>query len=159
MNSNLGKRISLLAVPLIMILGVMGSSASATVQSARCSNRTLAGDYGFTIEGTVLAIPGIPLPPGVTIPVRGIVLQHYDGKGNLTQVDHVVDNGMPPAEEWTPGSGTYTVNPDCTGSEVINIPGNPLAPLSIHFVITKQGREIRQVVDANAVTAIGHKVD
>jgi hypothetical protein len=74
-------------------------------------------------------------------------------------VDHVIDNGMPPTEEWTPGSGTYTVNPDCTGSAVLNIPGNPLSPVSIHFVITKQGREIRQVVDANAVTAVGNKVD
>ena len=159
MRTRLIRVISQAAAAVVMICGFLGSSASATVQPTRCSNRTLAGDYGFTIEGTVFAIPGIPLPPGVTIPVRGVVLQHYDGKGNLTQVDHVVDNGMPPAEEWTAGSGTYSVNPDCTGSAVINIPGNPIAPLNIHFVITKHGREILQVVDANAVMAVGHKVD
>jgi hypothetical protein len=84
---------------------------------------------------------------------------HYDGKGNLTQVDHVVFNGAPPMEEWTPGSGTYSVNPDCTGSAVINIPGNPLSPVNLHFMVVGQGQEIHQVVDANAVTAIGRKVD
>lgn len=42
-------------------------------------------------------------------------------------------------------------NPQC--------PGNPLSPINLHFVIAKDGREIHQVVDANAVTAVGNKVD
>jgi hypothetical protein len=35
-------------------------------------------------------------------------MAHYDGEGNLTLVDHIVLNGVPPepAEEWRPGSGT-----------------------------------------------------
>jgi hypothetical protein len=74
-------------------------------------------------------------------------------------VDHVVFNGVPPTEEWTPGSGTYTINPNCTGSAVINVPGNPLSPINLHFVVVRQGKEIRQVVDANAVTAVGNKVE
>lgn len=124
-----------------------------------CSNRTLFGDYGFTLEGLLLEVPGVTLPPGATIQLRGVVLQHYDGRGNLRQVDHVVVNGIPPTEDWTPGSGIYSVNPDCTGTAVINVPDNPLAPINVHFVVVKQGREIHQVVDINAVTAIGHKVD
>src|SRR6201988_3245885 len=44
-----------------------------------CSNRTLHGNYGLTIEG-LLAIPG----PGIQ--VRGVVLQGYDGDGHITQV-------------------------------------------------------------------------
>jgi hypothetical protein len=120
---------------------------------ARCTNRTIAGNYAFTVEGNLL------LGPGVNLPVRGISLAHYDGKGGMTQVDHVVDNGMPPAQEWTPGSGTYTVNPDCTGSQVIDIPGNPASPLNIHFVVDQNGKEIRQVVDANAITATGSRLD
>jgi hypothetical protein len=63
---------------------------------------------------------------------------------------------MPPAEEWTAGSGTYTVNPDCTGAAVINAPGNP--PINLHFVIVRQGKEIHQVVDSNAATAVGIRV-
>lgn len=61
--------------------------------------------------------------------------------------------------EWTPGSGTYTVNDDCTGSQELFITGNPLSPIRSHFVIDKNGREIREVVDANAVSAIGTKVE
>jgi len=114
-----------------------------------CSNRTLVGDYGFTIEGTIL---------DANLPIRGLVMQHYDGRGNITQVDQVVTGGYPPSKDWTPGTGTYTVNPDCTGSGVINSPSNPV-PVNIHFVIVDHGTKIRQVVDANAVVANGEKVD
>jgi hypothetical protein len=123
----------------------------------RCSNRTLVGDYGFTIEGTIL---------DANLPIRGLALQHYDGRGHITQVDHVVDGGYPPHQEWTPGTGTYTVNPDCTGSAVIISPSSappgssgPPPPLNIHFVIVDHGKQIKQVVDANAVVATGVKVD
>ena len=155
-------KIAMVAAPLILICGVLASIASAAPRSessrvsatdepdlGNCSNRTLSGDYGFALEGVIL---------GPNIPFRGVVMQHYDGKGNLTQVDHVVTNGTPPAQEWSPGSGTYTVNPDCTGSAVINSSSNPF-PLKLHFVVVKHGTEIHQVVDGNAVTAVGIKVE
>jgi hypothetical protein len=85
-------------------------------------------------------------------------MTHYDGRGNLTQVDHAVTNGMPPEQEWTAGTGTYTVNPDCTGVGVIYTPSNPV-PVHLHFVVVNNGREVHQVVDANAVVAVGKKVD
>jgi hypothetical protein len=122
--------------------------AVAETPGFHCSNRTLFGNYGFKIEGTIL---------GPNFQIRGLALQHYDGRGNIKQVDHIVTEGMPPADEWTPGTGTYTVNPDCTGSAVINSPSNP-APIALHFVIVNNGNEIRQVVDSNAVVAIGKKV-
>jgi hypothetical protein len=117
-----------------------------------CSNHTLNGDYGLTIEG-LLDIPG------AGIQLRGVVLQRYDGNGHITQVDHVVVNGMPPPEPWRPGTGTYTVNADCTGKAILTIPSNPGPPLVLYFVVVKQGKEIRQVVDGNAVIATGRKVD
>jgi len=122
--------------------------AAAETPGFSCSNRTLFGSYGFTIEGTIL---------GPNFQVRGLALQRYDGRGNILQVDHLVDNGMPPSQEWTPGTGTYSVNPDCTGSAIINSPSNPV-PIALHFVIVNNGNEIRQVVDANAVVAVGKKV-
>jgi hypothetical protein len=139
----------MLAVTPVIVCCLLTSGASAAPRSdvQPCSNHTLFGDYGFALEGTFLG-PGLPF--------RGVVMQHYDGKGNLTQVDHIVVNGVPPAEEWTPGSGTYTVNPDCTGAAVINAPGNP--PINLHFVIVRQGKEIHQVVDSNAATAVGIRV-
>ena len=118
----------------------------------RCSNETLEGSYAFTIEG-LLAVPG----PG--LPLRGVVLQRYDGDGNITQVDHVVVNGTPPSEAWRPGTGTYSVNADCTGTATLNIPNSGGPPLVVYFVVAKHGKEIRQVVEGNAIIATGEKVE
>jgi hypothetical protein len=117
-----------------------------------CSNHTLNGNYGFTIEGLL----GIP---GSGIQVRGVVRQGYDGEGHITQVDHVVIDGAPPLEAWRPGSGTYSVNADCTGTATITIPSSPAPPLVVYFVVAREGREIRQVVEGNAVIATGEKVE
>jgi hypothetical protein len=150
-------RISMVAIPIMIVCGLLvpASSMGPTVRADNedpkgCTNNTLQGDYGFALEGEILG-PGLQF--------RGVVMQHYDGNGNFTQVDHIVFNGVPPVEEWTPGSGTYTVNPNCTGSAVIIVPGNPLSPINLHFVVVRQGKEIHQVVDANAVTAVGNKVE
>jgi len=150
-------RMSMVAIPIMIVCGLlvaassMGPTARADNEDTKvCTDRTLQGDYGFALEGEILG-PGLQF--------RGVVVQHYDGKGNFTQVDHIVFNGVPPAEEWTPGSGTYTVNPNCTGSAVVIVPGNPLSPINLHFVVVREGKEIRQVVDANAVTAVGNKVE
>ena len=115
-----------------------------------CSNQTLHGDYGLTIEG-ILNIPG----PGTQI--RGVVMQSFDGNGHFTQVDHVVVNGTPPPLPWTPGTGTYTVNPDCTGTATISIP-SVRPPFVVYFVLVDHGREMRQVVEGNAIIATGRRV-
>jgi hypothetical protein len=116
-----------------------------------CSNQTLRGDYGLTIEG-LLNIPGSG------IEVRGVVLQNYDGSGHISQLDHVVIGGIVPPEAWRPGSGTYTVNADCTGKATITIPSSPAPPLVVYFVIVQHGDKIRQVVEGNAVIATGERV-
>jgi hypothetical protein len=150
------KRILMLATPLMIVCGLLASGVSARADShdGPCSNRTLRGDYGFAIEGLLLPAPG------VTIPVRGVAMTHFDGKGNLTQVDHVVVDGMPPAADWTFGSGPYAVNSDCTGTATINVPGNPFSPVKLHLVVVKEGKEIHTVVDAGAaVTSVGIRRD
>ena len=143
-----GKSFFSMLASISMLLAIASVPVAAESSNPRCSNRTLNGSYGFTIEGTVV---------GPNIPFRGLALQTYDGHGNITQVDHLVNDGVPPAQEWTPGTGTYSVNPDCTGDAVINSPSTPF-PIALHFVIVDNGNEIRQVVDANAVVAIGIKV-
>jgi hypothetical protein len=135
---------------------VAGSSAWADdAEDVKCTDRTLLGDYGFAIEG----VGG--LPPAFSLnAIRGVAMGHFDGKGNFSQVDHVVAGGTPPPQEWTFGSGPYTVNPNCTGTLVINIPGSPFSPVKLHFVVVRQGKEIRTVVDSHsASTSIGIKVE
>jgi hypothetical protein len=70
----------------------------------------------------------------------------------------VVVSGMPPALECTPGTGTCTIDPNCTGSAVIYSPPVP-APIYIHFVVVKSGGQINQVVDSDASSAIGIRVN
>src|ERR1700733_5804745 len=89
-------KVSMMAMP-AMIAGCLlmsGAIAQAQQQTAStfsqergCSNKTLVGDYGFAIECTIL---------DANLPIRGLALQHYDGRGHITQVDHVVDGGYPP---------------------------------------------------------------
>ena len=122
---------------------------TASVGHKVCSNRTISGNYGFQIEGTLL---------GPNLPLRTLSLQHFDGVGSLTTVDHVVVDGNPPAEEWRPGTGSYSVNPDCTGSGSIDVaPGNP--PLNFHILVVDSGRQILLIVDGAAIRGVGYRVD
>jgi hypothetical protein len=148
-------RIWTVATPILIVCGLLAAGSSAWADDdtdTKCTNRTLRGDYGFSIEGVV----GLP---GASIPLRGVAMGHFDGKGNYQQVDHVVANGTPPPVEWTFGSGPYTVNPNCTGTLVINIPGSPFSPVNLRFVVVRQGKEIRTVVDSGASTSIGIRVE
>ena len=151
-------RISMIATPMMIVCGLLGSGASAMAESdgGHCSNRTLFGDYGAAVEGLILPAPGVALP------IRGVVMAHYDGDGNFTQVDHIVFNGIPPTLEWTPSSGTYHVNADCTGTaHIVQSTGGFI---NLAFVLVKQGKEIHAVVTApfdgpaRTVTSVGIRV-
>jgi hypothetical protein len=90
-------RMSMVAVPTIIICGLLVAVSSARIDQERgagrddehtkaCSNNTLQGDYGAAVEGVLLNIPG--LPPEAQF--RAVVMTHYDGKGNLTTLEHTV---------------------------------------------------------------------
>jgi hypothetical protein len=158
MKSKSDFTISTLATPMMIVFVLLAAGSSAWADddtTTACTNRTLLGSYGFSIEG----VGGLP-PMFALNAIRGVAMGHFDGKGNYTQVDHVVAGGSPPPVEWTFGSGPYKVNPDCTGTLVINIPGSPFSPVKLHFVVVRQGKEIRTVVDSgSASTSIGIKVE
>ena len=148
MHSWLAKGI-LAVVTLVLALSGM---AWAAVDDDGCSNATLTGDYGFTIAGQDFPRSG----PTVT---AGIAMEHFDGTGHLTQVDFIVTDGTPQPGEGnattgftfrTGQTGTYTVNPDCTGSMEIdlNVPVPTGSGGVIHsmFVLSNHGRAIHAVV-------------
>lgn len=120
----------------------------------KCTNRTLRGDYGFVAQGVLIGIPG--LPPEVQF--RSVGVAHFDGKGNLTWQEHTVENGRPLNSHWVQASGTYVVNPNCTGTAVINTPNSPF-PLNLVLVVVKEGREIQTILDSNAITSVFIKVE
>jgi hypothetical protein len=91
-------------------------------------------------------------------------MTQFDGKGNLTQVDHIIVNGQAPAEDWTPIIGTYHVNANCTGTiRLDNLSDGSFVNLQI--VVVRQGKEIHTVVTApfdgpaRTVASFGRRVD
>ena len=151
------------AVGLFMVVGTVALATMVAAQSedrfsesraesARCSNRTLRGDYGFSIEGTILA--GTPN----AFSVRGVSMTHFDGDGNLTQVDFTTRNGAPLTQDWRPAVGTYEINPDCTGTaHIIQSDGTP--SLNLRLVVVDRGRQVLTTVVGNSTSSIGIRVD
>ena len=135
---------------LVAVIAMSALSGLARADDRGCSNATLKGEYAFGV--TSYTPPGLPDgPPAV---VAGIKV--FDGKGNLTQRDYSGDalrTRNPPQTDFAkPGqeTGTYIVNPDCTGSMEIhlNVPNTPEPHglLEIRFVISDGGRHIHEVV-------------
>ena len=89
--------------------------------SEGCSVATLNGAYGSVLKGQVLQVG----------PIVAVGVSTFDGKGNFVADQTVNLNGNVAQE---PGSGTYTVNRNCTG--VADVVG--LGPHS--FVIVEIGR-------------------
>ena len=136
--------------PFLLALALVVSSPLMSHASA-CSNSTIRGSYAFTIHGTIF------LPNGSTLLIDGIAKQTFDGNGNFTQVDAVATNGML-TPGWRPGTGSYSVNPDCTGTQTIVVEG--LRDLHLQFIVAQGGNTIHQVVTdpGVATTAEGERV-
>jgi len=132
----------------LLAIGSQSPKALATV----CSDSTIRGTYAFTIHGTIF------LPDGSTLLLDGIDRVAFDGKGTFTQMDAVATNGRLAAPHWRPGSGTYSVNWDCTGTQTIVVPGMP--DLHLQFIVDQSGNTIRQVVvdPGFATTAEGERI-
>ncbi len=165
MNHRLLSKVSMIAALVMIVCCVVMSSTPALAQwedssnlshgpERGCSNQALSGDYGFASQGVLLNVPGVP--PGTEF--RSVGLAHFDGKGNVTWVEHTVVGGAPLSAGWTPASGTYSVNRDCTGTAVVFTPNSP-APLNLAFVVVRHGNEVHTVLDANAITTVFTKVD
>jgi hypothetical protein len=83
-----------------------------------CSLKTLSGTYAVFSQGTITGqFPGFP-PPPLLWAHSGIVT--FDGEGGLSYSEMATLNGTSYPDS---GTGTYSVNPDCTVSFVVNAPG------------------------------------
>jgi hypothetical protein len=112
----------------------------AQSETPACNNKLIAGNYGFTLQGSKLG------GAGYTGPQVGVAMTEFDGIGALTQIDTVTVSGQVVADfTHTPATGTYTVNSDCTGTFTINFTdGRP--PVVVNFVVVENGNEIDTVV-------------
>lgn len=101
-----------------------------------CSNATLRGTFADRDTGWIYLAPA----PAAPVPFAGVLLDTFDGNGNLTTVGTgSVGGNVSPATS----TGTYKVNPDCTGTYTVTGGG-----LTVHafFVISDSGDELQIVI-------------
>ena len=87
----------------------------------------------------------------------GVALTHFDGHGNLRQLDFVTRNGVPASPDWRPATGTYSIDSNCTGSAVIS-PADGSPSLNLRLVVIDRGRQVLTTVAGNSTNSIGTKV-
>ncbi|WP_263366375.1 hypothetical protein [Edaphobacter bradus] len=119
----------------------MGNSES---QGKECSRATLQGSFGFTSIGTLL--PSFA-PPPFAGSIAEVGRQTFDGRGNIEATATASANGN--IQKLTL-KGTYTVNPDCTGTMALDV--SPLGgTVHLDFVIDLDGNELRAIVTDSGV--------
>jgi hypothetical protein len=121
---------------IVIVLGIVPKAQAG--ENKGCSNATLRGSFGYTASGTLL-----PAAVGAELagPFGEIGRQTFDGNGNTTATATINANGNIVRVTI---EGTYTVNPDCTGSMTRNV--SPLG-VTAHddLVIEDEGMELRTI--------------
>ncbi|AMY07674.1 hypothetical protein LuPra_00850 [Luteitalea pratensis] len=107
-----------------------------------CDAGMLKGTYGTQVVGQR---PGADGKPEQFV---ALALGTFDGQGTFTQVDH--SHGLSGTGVDRHGSGTYTVNPDCTGTLELWTEGLPF-PIQSRLVVFDKGAETRGLVMSPAV--------
>lgn len=114
------------------------------------SQHSISGAYGLLATG----VRPMPPPTGETFAAVG--MRTYDGAGNFADTPGGI-NGSVTGFTPDPGaSGTYQVNPDCTGVSHRIVPGLPF-PIISAFVIVRDGDQVKEAVispERSVVTVI-----
>jgi hypothetical protein len=126
----------LLAASMFYTQSVVAQEQSGKV--TQCSNATLWGRFGYTSIGTLL---DSYVPPPFAGPFGEVGRQTFDGKGHTDATATTSSNGNIAKVTI---EGTYTVNPDCTGSMTLNV--SPFdSTVHADFVIGDDGAELRAI--------------
>ena len=155
-KNNMKRRIRnllpILAVVLAVAAGLCSTSVMAFAQDDVCSVATLNESYGIQSTGSIVAFG--PIGP---IAEAGII--KFDGLGGVSQTTTVSIGGLGGQiiPNRTSLSGSYTVNPDCSGDLALVLPG-PSGPISstFHFVIVEHGKELRLVNTGTGRVIVGN---
>ena len=129
----------------VLVVGALTIALAPQALRAQCSNATLKGTYVVSESGMVGTGPAFG-----PMAVVALVTFNGDGTGTVVAVTRTV------AGQTTTSSNvpvTYTVNPDCTGSEtaaggtfnlVITPDGNTITLIAMSAGVTLQGTGIRR---------------
>jgi hypothetical protein len=145
-RSTIAKAFTIAAVTAL----ALGIAPTANAYDKGCSNATLKGTFAEKDTGFITNPP--PAPASL---FAGVNLDTFDGKGTIRATGiSSLDGTVTPQTE----TGTYTVNPDCTGTYEVQIsPGGFTAHAS--FVIDDGGNELQIIVtdQGTVITCIARK--
>ena len=128
-RSTIAKTFTIAAVTAL----ALGIAATARANNKGCSNSSLKGTFAHMATGFVTA------PPAMAGPFAGVGTDTFDGNGGITGAATLSINGnIVPLTE----TGTYKVNPDCTGTYTVTSQGGTTIA---SFVITDGGNEIQAI--------------
>ena len=110
-------------------------------QLCSLGNAVMNGTYVASGTGTVMGVG----------PITAIALVVYNGDGTAVSLSGTTTvNGTASSTGATQGS--YTVNPDCTGTKVF---GTGASAVHYNFVVSPDGSTITWIVTDNGVTMTG----
>jgi len=115
----------------------LGVAPTAKADDKGCSNALVQGTFAYTGTGSIAP------PSPAAGPFVEVGTQTFDGKGGTTFAATASQNGN--IREMT-GTGTYTVNPDCTGTMTLQV--SPTLAVQIFFVVDDWGSEF-QAIETN----------
>ena len=127
----------LFAVTATAVLAV-GLAPKAQANDRECSNATLKGTFVFSSTGSITN------PPPEAGPFAIVGTQTFDGNGATAGAARVSQNGnIIPVTL----AGTYSVNPDCTGTFTVQI--SPVGITTHLFVVIADNGKEFQVIQTD----------
>ncbi len=114
---------------------VLTKPAHVVKAQSGCTVATLSGSYGYLLQAFFLPHERTPVASALVAAEIGV--QTYDGTGNTSGSETVNGAGTIFHRTYT---GTYSVNPDCTGSVTLNLDNGVTVTGS--FTIVDGGKEI-----------------
>ena len=125
--------------------GVVAAGQIVKQQLAGCTNASFKGVYSFATTGSAFS------PGGEVGDVAASGQIVSDGRGHTTESSNSSFNGLQTADTQT---GTYTVNPNCTGSATsIHHPSGQVD--TVNFVIVEGGAEAKFIVTNPGAVFVG----
>jgi hypothetical protein len=126
----------LLAVSMLCAQSAVAQQVAAAAKE--CSKANVHGIFGYSSTGTLLD-SYVPAP--YAGPFGEVGRQAFDGRGNTSGTATTSSNGNIAPVTF---QGTYTVNPDCTGSMTLNV--SPFdSVVHADFVIDDDGAQLRAI--------------
>jgi len=125
------------------------TASTAALAHESCRTEMLRGTYALDISGTRPAPPppsGAPsYVPGTIETLIGVGVRTFDGQGTFSQVTNEKGSLSGILFPDRALQGTYSVNPDCTGSLSLFVPGLPV-PIVYDLVLSNDGRKFNSFV-------------